>query len=104
MIDRGTNRVVYSRGFASIYGEWETTGEAQGDATGRSPSRCAFRRPTAPVQVVLKKRDPRNAFREVWTLTVDPADKFVDRGAALARGRSLELEQQRRRRPRRSIC
>ena len=26
--DRESNRVVYSRGFASIYGEWETTGEA----------------------------------------------------------------------------
>ena len=23
------NRVLYSRGFASIYGEWETTAEAQ---------------------------------------------------------------------------
>ncbi|HJZ67894.1 MAG TPA: peptidase M64 N-terminal domain-containing protein, partial [Blastocatellia bacterium] len=23
--DRATNRVLYSRGFASIYGEWETT-------------------------------------------------------------------------------
>ena len=27
-----TNRVVYSRGFASIYGEWETTDEAKRDA------------------------------------------------------------------------
>ncbi len=29
VVDRGTNRVLYSRGFASIYGEWETTGEAK---------------------------------------------------------------------------
>ena len=29
VLDRGTNRVIYSRGFASIYGEWETTAEAQ---------------------------------------------------------------------------
>ena len=28
VIDRGTNRVIYSRGFASLYGEWETTAEA----------------------------------------------------------------------------
>src|SRR5688500_19838406 len=27
VIDRQTNRVVYSRGFASVYGEWETTGD-----------------------------------------------------------------------------
>src|SRR5262245_54664929 len=25
VVDVGTGRVVYSRGFASIYGEWETT-------------------------------------------------------------------------------
>ena len=29
VIDRRTNQVIYSRGFASIYGEWETTPEAQ---------------------------------------------------------------------------
>src|SRR6187402_472611 len=27
VIDRATNTVIYSRGFASIYGEWETTAE-----------------------------------------------------------------------------
>ncbi len=29
VIDRASNRVVYSRGFASVFGEWETTGEAK---------------------------------------------------------------------------
>ncbi len=27
--DPANNQLVYSRGFASIYGEWETTGEAR---------------------------------------------------------------------------
>src|SRR3954467_11292289 len=27
--DADTNRILYSRGFASIYGEWETTDEAK---------------------------------------------------------------------------
>src|SRR5512147_2291631 len=27
--DRATGRLLYSRGFASVYGEWETIGEAQ---------------------------------------------------------------------------
>src|SRR5215813_13537368 len=29
VVDTSTNRVLYSRGFSSIYGEWETTGEAR---------------------------------------------------------------------------
>ena len=52
VIDRASNRVVYSRGFASVFGEWETTGRGEGRCAGRSPSRCASRRPTAPVQIV----------------------------------------------------
>ena len=40
-----------------------------------------FPMPAAPVQVVVKKRDRQNAFREAWSTTVDPADLFVDRAA-----------------------
>src|SRR5437868_13686194 len=29
VIDRGTNRTIFSRGFASVYGEWEGTDEAK---------------------------------------------------------------------------
>ena len=28
VVDAGSGAVLYSRGFSSIYGEWETTGEA----------------------------------------------------------------------------
>ena len=29
LVDLATNGLLYTRGFASIYGEWETTGEAR---------------------------------------------------------------------------
>jgi IgA Peptidase M64/Peptidase M64 N-terminus len=75
--DRGTNRVLYSRGFSSIYGEWETTAEAK-ERWRTFHESLRFPKPDAPAQVILKKRDPRNLFREVWTLAVDPSDPFVD--------------------------
>jgi len=81
VIDRANNRVLYSRGFASIYGEWETTGEARESSRGFHES-VRFPAPAAPVQVVMKKRDARNAFREVWSVLVDPADPLIDRGPA----------------------
>jgi hypothetical protein len=37
-----------------------------------------FPKPDAPVQVILKKRAPDNSFREIWSTTVDPKNKFVD--------------------------
>ena len=30
VVDPATNQIIYSRGFCSIFGEWETTGEAKG--------------------------------------------------------------------------
>jgi hypothetical protein len=80
VLDRATNRVIYSRGFASIYGEWETTDEAKQQRRAFSES-VRFPAPEAPVQVVIKKRGPRSEFREVWSIVVDPSDAGVDRGA-----------------------
>jgi hypothetical protein len=80
VIDRKTNRTVYSRGFASMYGEWELTAEAKEQKRTFSES-LRFPMPAAPVQVVLKKRDKRNALREIWSVVVDPASPEIERSA-----------------------
>jgi hypothetical protein len=90
VVDRATNRVLYSRGFASIYGEWETTGEAK-EINRTFHESLRFPQPTGPVQVVLKKRDARNAFREVWSTLVDPQDVFVDTSTPPSAGPLVEL-------------
>jgi hypothetical protein len=83
VVDVASNKVIYSRGFASVYGEWETTGEAK--AMNRTFSE-SLRFPSIdkPARIVLKKRDARNVFREIWTTKVDPADKFIVKAGALA--------------------
>ena len=90
VIDRGTNRVIYSRGFASLYGEWETTPEAK-DIHQSFSGTLRFPWPKSPVQVVLKKRDRLNAFHEFWSALVDPASRHVNRArlAPAARVRTL---------------
>lgn len=88
--DSATNRLLYSRGFASIYGEWETTAEAK-DVHRTFHESLRFPAPRQPVQVLLKKRDARNAFREVWSLPVDPQDMFVDPSAPASPGALLPL-------------
>jgi hypothetical protein len=91
VVERSTNRVVYSRGFASVYGEWETTGEAK-IANRTFHESLRFPAPASPVQVVIKKRDARNAFREVASFLVDPADKFIDTSKPPSPGPLLALE------------
>src|SRR3954468_19519135 len=52
--DKASNNVIYSRGFASIFGEWETTDEAKTMKRTFSES-LRFPAPGAPVIISLKK-------------------------------------------------
>jgi hypothetical protein len=81
--DQKTKRVLYSRGFASIYGEWETTDEAKSIMRTFSES-LRFPAPDAPVEIALKKRDAKNDWRDLWTTIVDPGDMFIDRSRPAA--------------------
>ena len=85
VIDRDTNQPIYSRGFASIYGEWETTDEAKTRAATFHES-LRFPWPKRPVQLVLKKRDSSNAFQQIWSTLVDPDSRFVNRADVKSSG------------------
>jgi hypothetical protein len=73
VIDPASSSVIYSRGFASIYGEWETTPEFRTTKRMFHES-VRFPRPRAPVRVAIRKRDSRNVFVPLWETAVDPAD------------------------------
>jgi hypothetical protein len=51
-----------------------------------------FPSPQTRVQVVLKKRDANNAFREIWSLIVDPKDMFVDTSRTASPGPLIEFQ------------
>jgi hypothetical protein len=89
--DRATNQMLYSRGFASIFGEWETTEEAKQISRTFSES-LRFPAPDAPVEIILKERDPENNFRQVWTVNVDPKDKFINRAVSQSPAPLLKLQ------------
>ena len=89
--DRGTNKLIYSRGFASVYGEWETTDEAKSMNRTYSES-LRFPAPDKPVQIILKKRDAQNAFREIWTFNIDPKDIFINSAKPAQAGPVIEIE------------
>ncbi|HYM62262.1 MAG TPA: IgA Peptidase M64 [Thermoanaerobaculia bacterium] len=77
IIDRETNQIIFSRGFASVFGEWETTDEAK-DRAGTFSESIRFPWPKHPVQIVLKKRDKENAFQQIWSTVIDPNSRFVN--------------------------
>ena len=86
-----SGRILYSRGFASIYGEWETTDEA-GKVNRTFHESLRFPAPETPVKIVIRKRDAQNQFRDVWTADVDPSSMFVDRSSPAAPGALIAIE------------
>jgi hypothetical protein len=82
----GTSReVIWSRGFCSIYGEWEVTGEAKTAWRSFGESQ-RFPEPKAPVALSLEKRAADLTWKELWHGEVDPAGRFVDRSPIPSRG------------------
>jgi hypothetical protein len=73
VIDPRTNRTLYSRGYSSLYAEWETTPEAK-RATRTLHESLRFPWPKGRVQVIVKRRDRENLFKEAATFVVDPAE------------------------------
>ncbi len=81
IVDPVTGETVWSRSFSSIYGEWETTGEA------REMNRTFHESVRLPNQesefdLALKKRGDGNRFVEIWRIRVDPDDYLVHRESA----------------------
>src|SRR6266481_2483009 len=92
--ERGNGKLLYSRGFNSVFGEWKTTEEAlHGNRTFSESLR--FSSPEVPVEVTLKERAGsafRGIWKEVWKSVVDPKDKFVDRSRPPSPGALMELQ------------
>jgi hypothetical protein len=91
VIDLSDQKVVYSRGLASIFGEWETTGEATEGIWRTLHESYRFPEPRGRVQVVVRKRNDDGSFREIFGTVVDPAGRFVDRSVPAPVGELIEV-------------
>ncbi len=78
--DIASGRLLYSRGFGSIFSEWSQTEEAKKLNRTFSES-LRFPAPAGPVKIIVKERKEGTeaSFHEVWSTTIDPKDKFIDR-------------------------
>jgi hypothetical protein len=85
VVDPASGQVLYSRGFASLYGEWATTSEARTMNRTYHES-VRFPWPQAPVRVDLQTRDAQNRFVPLASFEIDPATRGVDRSEPAGRG------------------
>lgn len=88
--DQASGRLLYSRGFSSIFAEWVTTAEAK-IANRTFSESLRFPAPSVRVEVEVKKRE-EGAFHEVWRTSIDPKDKFIDSSQPPSPGPLLTIQ------------
>lgn len=88
--EQGSSKLLYSRGFNSVFGEWRTTEEAQ-HANRTFSESFRFPTPLSPVEISLQERK-QDTFQDVWKIVVDPKDKFVDTSRRPDPGPLVELQ------------
>jgi IgA Peptidase M64/Peptidase M64 N-terminus len=88
--DAASSDVIYSRGFASVFGEWLSTAEARTMHRTFHES-LRFPWPGRPVRIVLQKRQPNNEFAAIWTTEIDPESRFVNRAERAPAGRVASM-------------
>ena len=76
--DIENGKLIYSRGFSTLFQEWQTTAEA------KNLSRAFYQTTTVPfpkhpVSFELYKRNKESVFDSVFKLEIDPEDYFIVR-------------------------
>ena len=78
-------QLLQARGYASIFGEWVTTAEAQNQHhTFHESLRFPAPAKPGPVQVRIYKRDAQQVFQPLWEAKLDTTDMFVDRSPTVS--------------------
>jgi len=91
VVDPESKTVLWSRSFSSIYGEWETTGEAH-DMHRTFHESIRFPAFEQSFEIVVKKRDAENRFREAWRISIDPNDYLVHQETAAWEDQVVPIE------------
>lgn len=78
VVDAASGKLLYSRGYSTVFGEWRTTEESQ-DAQRSFQESLRFPMPERPVKLTIYSRDAMNAFVPSWSVMIDPASPQIER-------------------------
>jgi len=90
--DKISNKVLFTRSFSSIYGEWETTAEAKKIKRTFHES-LRFPQPENIVAISIEKRDDIHQFKTVWQTEIDPNHYLNHRESAMYQDQVIVIEQ-----------
>lgn len=74
--DKESNQVIYSRGFATLFQEWQTCEEAK-TITRTFSGSIVMPYPKNTIRIELARRNRQNEFVKIFTHEVNPKDYFI---------------------------
>lgn len=78
IVDRASGREIYSRGFCTLFNEWQSTPEA--DSVRRSyPESVVFPYPKRPCRIEIFTRNGKGRFEKRFSQNIDPDSYFIER-------------------------
>ncbi len=80
--DAASNRLIFSRGFDTMFAEYKTTSPALAGTVRVFERSVRFPLPRRPVLFVIEQRDKRSLLHPVFSQIVDPSDYHVIRERA----------------------
>ncbi len=76
VFDEASGDLIYSRGYSSLFGEWQTTNESKTISRSFYES-VVMPQPIAKATIVLYARERTGEFTEMYRATYNPEDYFV---------------------------
>ncbi len=76
MYDAASDSLLYSRGYGSLFSEWQTTAEAK-EAVRSFPESVIVPYPKKPVLVKLFTRTFEGRWKELFSIKLDPDNYFI---------------------------
>ncbi len=76
--DIASNTLIYTRGYSTIFAEYQTTGPAIDGVKKTCHESVLIPNPRKPVQLVIQKRDKQNILEPVFSQKIDPSDYHIN--------------------------
>jgi hypothetical protein len=76
VIDESSGKLIFSRGFSTLYQEWQTTEESKNIKRSFSGS-VLLPFPKNMIKLIIQRRDRKNIFQNIYEKTINPDDYFI---------------------------
>jgi uncharacterized FlaG/YvyC family protein len=77
IVDKATNRLLYSKGFATLFGEYKTTDDAKNNIKKTYLQTALIPYPKYPFMFIIEARDKNNLLYPQFVINIDPRDENI---------------------------